>query len=69
MGGIDAKMINEQLIKYMKKARHSHELWEKYQRDRRRKGIKRVEYVGCETFHRQWVKIYDETIKVLKNDK
>ena len=59
-------MTRRQLIRKMLLARHVHAGWAKEQAAWRRLGLRKARLVGGETFHRDWVKVYDEAVRALK---
>ena len=60
-------MVTGKLIRQMEHAKENHVWWATEQRKRRSQGRKPVRCVGCESFHRKWVRIYDEVIAALKD--
>ena len=55
----------DELIKAMVYAKRSHTNWACIQRRRRTQGKRPVRYIGGESFHRRWAKIYDDVLEVL----
>lgn len=60
-------MTKKEIMEHMRSALRSHYQWARIQRRRRTEGKKPVPNVGGETFHRDWVKVYKETLRVLNN--
>jgi len=52
----------DKAIQAMLHARLSHLKWARFQARR----VRKVRHVGSATFHRKWVKIYDEVIGLLR---
>ena len=60
-------MTKKEVMKKMRDALRIHYQWARFQRRRRENGKKAIPNVGGETFHREWVKVYKETLRILNN--
>ncbi|MCI0562659.1 MAG: hypothetical protein MN733_29620 [Nitrososphaera sp.] len=61
-------MSKKEIIKKMNYARDVHLQWAREQEYRRRNDEPEVSRVGNASHHRRWAKIYDATIKALRNE-
>lgn len=60
-------MRKTDLIRTIKVVRENHREWANEQERRRKAGRPRVRHVGCETHHRNLIKVYDTVLEVLNN--